>query len=524
MSNPKDSTEVKKSNLTRIREECEKLELVKCKHTSKVYAVIDSTEPHNVAPLDSSEIKDRIYLEVNKDPSKSIARKSDISEVLSLKQAQNKSYSTVEISNRYYHKDKVTYINLGPSVLSVSKDEIKNTDKEIFFKKPMSYRSIPKPNLNVDFKKQLLKLLYFFNFKSNESQIKEVLSGNMNVECDKSVEYIKDFIIFLTYAMSLLLPTQRKTIYKLVGLQGSAKSAYATFLKWMFDPHDTNTGFSPNKSVQDNIPYMVNNYLATFDNVSYISKTLSDFFCQAINRTMSEKRKLYSDDDSARSFIDCAIMFNSIGLITNQDDFLERVTMYQVPPLRTELYKDFSTLEAEFEKEIPNFYGAFLLLFKEILKNYYDPKFKPKSISRLQSFDKIGYSLIKALGYDETFFEKIKDLNNRDLKAIKEDENDFLYGLNVYFNNKLWVSKTNSHELKGLSSEVFHAIKTELNDSEIPFPCKNVKQFGKRLRREHKTLLELGYTIKRLPRSSRGTGYLIKPPIDMKAESIITFE
>jgi hypothetical protein len=221
-------------------------------------------------------------------------------------------------------------------------------------------------------------------------------------------------------------------------------------------------------------------------------------------------------------------MFNSIGLITNQDDFLERTTLYHVPPLETDKYKDLSQLENDFQKEIPNFYGAFLITLSNLLRHYNDKDYQPKSLGRLQTFDRIGYSLLKSLGYDDIFFQKIKKATTDELNSIKDEENDFLNVFYEYFKEKRnplgfgnQVKNEDSFVIQDSASAIFQDIINTVDPQEVYIPFKNVKQFAKRLKREHKTLINRGIYIKKLPRNSKGSRYHIEYPINKNRKKYV---
>ncbi|MDP3027689.1 MAG: hypothetical protein Q8N63_08340, partial [Nanoarchaeota archaeon] len=133
----------------------------------------------------------------------------------------------------------------------------------------------------------------------------------------------EDRILFRAYLVLLLLEKIPTAILVLYGPQGSGKSMSLKFTRSLIDPSSLGM-LSLAKDIKELVQQVSHHYLPYYDNVSYISKTFSDFFCRVVTGEGYSKRELYSDDEDIIYNYRRKIAINGINLPGQEADFLDR--------------------------------------------------------------------------------------------------------------------------------------------------------------------------------------------------------
>jgi hypothetical protein len=112
------------------------------------------------------------------------------------------------------------------------------------------------------------------------------------------------------------------------GEQGAAKTRSQEVVKMLVDPSQLKTLTFP-KDGNELAQKLAHNYIAYFDNVSYIPDWISDELCRGTTGTGFSKRQLYTDDDVIYNFKRC-IGFNGINLGAIRADLFDRGLIYEL--------------------------------------------------------------------------------------------------------------------------------------------------------------------------------------------------
>lgn len=110
---------------------------------------------------------------------------------------------------------------------------------------------------------------------------------------------------------SLYIPDIPKPVLMLHGEQGSAKSTLQELIQRTVDPSSITSLIFP-REINELIQQLSHNYVAYYDNISFIKEWISDQLCRAVAGSGFSKRELYSnDDDIIYNFKRC-LGFNGI--------------------------------------------------------------------------------------------------------------------------------------------------------------------------------------------------------------------
>ena len=167
-------------------------------------------------------------------------------------------------------------------------------------------------------------------FKRYNNQIPQVYPSR-NYESDMFDKFMdllnihnpKVRLLLKCYIISLFIPNIPKPVFILYGEQGSAKTTVQELIKMLVDPSRMKTLAFP-RDLKELVQKLDHNYVAYFDNLSYIKEWVSDELCRAVTGSGFSTRELYTnDDDIIRNFKRC-IGLNGINLGATKADLLDR--------------------------------------------------------------------------------------------------------------------------------------------------------------------------------------------------------
>ncbi len=221
---------------------------------------------------------------------------------------------------------------------------------------------------------------------------------------------VRDQCLLLCWLVASMIPNIERCFLLLEGPPGSAKSAVANRLKSLIDPMNGNrlTLTTKDSEVaqqlgQHCIPY--------FDNISNISRSISDLFCLCYSNSVYSKKALYTDDGTVTFNMSGNIIFTTTGIKKLRSDFLERTYKVEVPPRNS--FASQKRLQEDFEKLQPTLFGALLDTLVAVL-NKVDQIPEPNKY-RTVDFDHYCAAAAEVLGYGQDLFWEARD----HIEAIK---------------------------------------------------------------------------------------------------------
>jgi hypothetical protein len=123
--------------------------------------------------------------------------------------------------------------------------------------------------------------------------------------------------------ISYFIPNIPHIIIILHGSAGSAKSTFQYMLKNIIDPAKPSL-LTLHENLNEFIQQLAHNYLATFDNIKYVPRWLSDEVCKAVTGVGQTKRSLYTDDEDKIYEYKHCLIFNGINIAFTEPDVLDR--------------------------------------------------------------------------------------------------------------------------------------------------------------------------------------------------------
>lgn len=230
------------------------------------------------------------------------------------------------------------------------------------------------------------------------------------MEEDKETE-----LIITTMIIHDLIPEIPHVIPHPYGEQGTTKSFLMKIWRSLIDPSSTGLLSLP-RNIIALIQQLSHNWLAFYDNLSYLPDWISDAFCRACTGGGTQKRQLWTDDEDINIFVKNCPGLNGINVSARRGDLLERTVLLGLRPIAKEQRKEEVSFRAEFEKQKPEILGGFLDLLVKTLKAY--PTVKPEKLFRMADFTRYGCAVAKALDKPEDEF--ITAYENKNKKQVEE--------------------------------------------------------------------------------------------------------
>ncbi len=191
----------------------------------------------------------------------------------------------------------------------------------------------------------------------------------------------------------------------LEGPSGSGKTTLGLILKEFLDPME-DAALSYNDNENEVAQIIDHQYVPLLDNVTQISRKLSDLMCKAFSGGSHLKKELYTDDKDFILKLSGNIIFTSIKLRKPKADFLSRC--YKVEINKTELSnRSRELLTQKFKEAKPRIFGALLDTISATLAKVKDIKTNGKY--RTVDFDRYASAAAEVMGYGVDFFQEARD-------------------------------------------------------------------------------------------------------------------
>jgi len=225
------------------------------------------------------------------------------------------------------------------------------------------------------------------------------------VQADKNtVKQILDFVniesenlrlLVEVWTVALFLSEIAHPVLVLYGSQGSGKTFFAKLIKNLCDPSVCgilSLGNDNNEIIQS----LSHHYFNPFDNLSGLSKEVSDLLCRAVTGEGFSKRKLYTDDEDVIYTYKRPISLNGINNIVTKPDLLDRSILIECQRISPDKMQRESRILSEFEKRKPAILGGIFTIISEVLKLYPSFTFN-EDLPRMADFYCYGYVIAEVL-------------------------------------------------------------------------------------------------------------------------------
>ena len=200
--------------------------------------------------------------------------------------------------------------------------------------------------------------VHFVRFKNTKAQVEPVhggsiqlLRGLLNVEDDAH------WALFVGWLVQAIMPGTSRMGLMLGGPQGSAKSTNAKLARALVDPACAPTTALP-RNEDDFAVVASKNAILAADNVSGITREMSDMLCACITGDGYARRTKYRDTDETIWQFQRPVLLNGIGNVIHFPDLLDRVLLVRCPAIRPEDRRRERELWAQFRNDAPAILGA----------------------------------------------------------------------------------------------------------------------------------------------------------------------
>jgi len=226
--------------------------------------------------------------------------------------------------------------------------------------------------------------------------------------------------LILVWLLTSLMSNFLCPMLWLVAAPGTGKTSLVGILNSLVNPmaNGRETMTMPS-TIRDFIATMKNNHIVAYDNVSKISKVISDFLCSVVTRSMSGVRKLYEDDELHNVILKNPLIASTTNNPVNQPDLASRCIFIELEPLITK--ESASVRRNAWELARPNVWGALLRLMLEVIRIL--PDIPTTSSHRMTDYVRVGKAIHRIYGLDEEAFEKqLIEMQDAELADSLEDE------------------------------------------------------------------------------------------------------
>ncbi len=231
-----------------------------------------------------------------------------------------------------------------------------------------------------------------------------------------------DWLLLRAFVVGVLLPTKDYPILVIQAGQGSGKTTLAEVVKRLLD-HQTPLQRSLPKSEQDLAVAAKNSWLLSFDNLSGISKTLSDALCRIATGSGFGARALYTNtEDSAFDFVR-PIICNGIDDMARRFDFQDRAIVIHPEKIKPALRRSKTKFWESFNQDSGEIFGALLTLLSNALAKL--PAVELSELPRMGDFARLGAAIELALDEKPGTFLQVYEDNRKDAQFSSLESDPF---------------------------------------------------------------------------------------------------
>ncbi|GEM_PF-1459724 len=326
----------------------------------------------------------------------------------------------------------------------------------------------------------------------------DVLRQYCNVENDS------DFMLAVGWLLGAFRPSGPYTILTVTGEMGSGKSFFSELIANIVDPQDSKRVSAP-KEERDLFIMAQHQHTLLFDNLSGVSRALSDSFCRISTGGSMVTRRLHSDDGLMSLKAQNPIVLNGIPDLSKQSDLADRSIPLQLKTLEGTGRMTEEDLNIALNKDLPLIYGAIFDGLAAGVRNWHTTKLE--SQPRMADFARWVEACSGGLSWRSGAFIEVYEANRKDAYAISFESDAVASTL------KDWMDLYHPAGWEGNATALLtgmNEVATESKKKEPGWP-KSASAMGTAARRVAPLMRKNGYNIKNGRRSASGRSILVVP-------------
>lgn len=211
----------------------------------------------------------------------------------------------------------------------------------------------------------------------------------------------EDRVLLASWLVKALTPKGPYPLLPFHGEQGSAKSTTARAVRALVDPSSVPLRSEPRNS-HDLMIAATSSWVPTFDNLSTISKELSDAFCVLSTGGGRATRTLYSDDEETILSAQRPVIMTAISDIATRPDLLDRCIILYLPRITDAKRQSEQTFWKSFERAHGRILGSLLTAVSAGLTRA--PHVQLTELPRMADFAVWAVACEEALGFEAGSF------------------------------------------------------------------------------------------------------------------------
>ncbi len=245
----------------------------------------------------------------------------------------------------------------------------------------------------------------FIRPSSYKSQVTPVKGGSIN-ELKRFINVTSedDWTLLVGWLISSFRPSGPYALLSMAGTQDAAKSTTTKMIRMLVDPSTVLVRAQP-KEERDLMVGAKNNWLLAFDNLSFLSESLSDALCRVSTGGGQANRELYKNGDEHVFDVMRPIVMNGIEELATRPDLADRTINVFLPSLKDDERKDEKVLYAEYEEIVPRVLGAIFDVLSVAIRNL--PNTHLDKLPRMADVARFVTAAEEGLDWDKGTFIKV---------------------------------------------------------------------------------------------------------------------
>lgn len=289
--------------------------------------------------------------------------------------------------------------------------------------------------------------------------------------------------LVLAFMLECFRPNTPFPILVLYGTAGSSKSTTQTIVRMLIDPSACNLRTAPKKK-EDLLVAAANNWIVSFNNVSYLSDEQQDDLCCVSTGSALATRKFYTTHEEACTNIKRPVIVNGISDLITAQDLIDRCIIVDLPEITQENCKSEEEIMAGFGKDYSAIFGALLYILAKTLQTL--PTVNLKNKPRMADFAVLGCTLEKAMGWEEGSFMEAYVNNRNESMANALEHSPVAVALANYINEIV------SYE--GNYSQLYHVLTRKYKPDMVGWPMSE-KGLASKIKRQKQALRSIGIEV-----------------------------
>lgn len=292
--------------------------------------------------------------------------------------------------------------------------------------------------------------------------------------------------LMLMWILGAFKPDSSYPILCLRGQQGSGKSTTTRLLRALIDPAAFDHSSEP-RNQDDLFVQAASCHLVAFDNLSHLSRELSDGLCRLATGGGLPKRKNFTNKDLVALRARCPIILNAIAEIVNASDLADRMLDVELVPISANERLTENEFWNSFRHEHPRILGAVLEGLVRAMRDWVELELP--QVPRMADFAYWVCAGMQAYGYTPEQSLQILLGNKQDVNTALVERNPLAQAIvELMKDREEWV---------GTPSELLIALSRAVGEPAARALPHSAHSIGRRLISVEVPLQAVGIRIKR---------------------------